>query len=406
MRRIGLIMFSFLFVLGLILINIACADDAAPDPFAGTDSGASQQAAPDPLAGTDSGASQQAAPDPFAGTDSGASQQAAPDPLAGMDSGAPQGSSQVSADTGAPPDAGAPPDYGAQAAGAQPEGALPDAGTPPDTGAVPGMEAGAPGSSPDNALLPDMQGQAAGNQAAEPGAGPDMGLPGELPQVEAGPAGAPATQPAPGVNKTVKKVIPNLKGLPKTNDIYTKTSFIGGYRFMHDFMRWGLSASSKLSAENDVSKLDDNNVDTAWVERKKDGGKNQSITFKFSEKYFMGLYEKKYRQAIIGKIKVLNGYAKDRVTWEKYYRVSKMKITKNKRAVCYIQLHDTMNWQTFTLKNPIIIKPGDAIKAQILEVFPDVRRGNDTYAAITEFTFLGGPYGPKVESKYIEAHMQ
>jgi hypothetical protein len=118
------------------------------------------------------------------------------------------------------------------------------------------------------------------------------------------------------------------------------------------------------------------------------------------------LYEKKYRRAVIGQIKVLNGYASDRATWEKFYRVKKMRITKNKKTVCYIQLHDTMNWQTITLRTPIVIKAGDVIKAQIMDVYPEFRRDNDTYAAITEFTFLGGPYGPKVESKYIEAGLQ
>jgi hypothetical protein len=60
-----------------------------------------------------------------------------------------------------------------------------------------------------------------------------------------------------------------------------------------------------------------------------------------------------------------------------------------------------MNWQTITMKKPLIVSPGDVIKAEIMDVYPEVRRDNDTYAAITEFTFLGSPYGPKVEPKYV-----
>lgn len=368
MKKIGLIMLSLMFISGLIIINTAFADDAATDPLAGMDTGAPQ-----------------------------ASQAAA-----GAAPGTPPDTGTMMPDTGAPPD---------QSAGAMPGGAPPDqsagampAGAPPDTGAIPGME-GAPGSSPDNALLPDMQGQAAVTPQA--GAAPDMGFPGGQAQS----AAVPATQVAPGAGqgKTIKKTgrrIRTMTSVPKTNDIYTRTSYIGGYRFLHDFMDWGLAASSRLSEENDVSKLDDNIIDTAWIEGKKDGGSKQTITFRFGERYFIGLYEKKYRMAEISAIKVLNGYAKDEDTWEKYYRVKKMKITKNNKTACYIMLHDTRNWQTITLKNPIVIKPGDVIRAQIMEVFPETRRNNDTYAAITEFTFIGGPYGPKVAPKYIEAGLQ
>ncbi|HRU39371.1 MAG TPA: discoidin domain-containing protein, partial [Candidatus Goldiibacteriota bacterium] len=196
------------------------------------------------------------------------------------------------------------------------------------------------------------------------------------------------------------------KAITKTNDIYTKSSYIGGYRHLREIMSWGIKATSSLSEENGPEMIVDNIIDTAWVEGKKDGGKKQAITFDFAEKYFIGLFEQKYRKAEIRQFKILNGYAADKETWKKHFRVKKMKITKNKKLLFYVMLRDTMNWQTITMKKPLIVSPGDVIKAEIMEVYPEVRREDDTYTAITEFNFIGGPYGEQVLPKYIQAHMQ
>jgi hypothetical protein len=273
-------------------------------------------------------------------------------------------------------------------------------------GGVPGEPGGAlPGET--GAAMPSEQG-AGGPELPGMGGEAGTGMPGENEMPGTGVQQAPPAQ-MPGETKpksAIKSGPATHKGNTKTDDIYTKSSYIGGYRHLREIMGWGIKATSKLSSDYDASKLGDNIVDTAWIEGKKDGGKKQAITFSFDEKYFIGLYEKKYHKVKINKIMILNGFASDKAAWKKYYRVRKLKITKNNKLQFYVMLHDTMNWQTITMKKPLIIKPGDKLKAEIMDAYPETRRDNDTYVAITEFTFLGEPYGPKVEPKYIPQNLQ
>lgn len=333
----------------------------------------------------------------------------------GGDAGVPADPAAVPADAAAAPDMGgapAAPDMG----GAPAEGADPMAGMDG------GMGSDAGGSAdvlfPDDAsggTAPDMGGEAGGALPGEggmdlPGMGGEAAItaPGEGPEtgINQLPGGAPEmpgeTKPAP------KKKTPARtdKSVTKTDDIYTKSSYIGGYRNMKDFMTWDVKATSKLSSEHGAGALNDNIVDTAWIEAKKDGGKKQVITFDFAEKHFIGLYEKKYHKAKIGQIRILNGFATDKSKWKYYYRAKKLKVSKNKTTLFYIMLRDTMNWQTITMKKPVIISPGDAVKAEIMEVYPDMRRDDDSYVAITEIALIGEPYGAKKEPKYIPEHLQ
>jgi hypothetical protein len=353
MKRTAVMVFILSFILCFAFVSSIISED---DPFAGMDTGA------DPMAGMDTGA------DPMAGMDTGA------DPMAGMDAG---GADVLMPDAGGA-DNGALP---GEAGGALPgETGASDALLPGDIG----MDTGAPGGGALDmgAGMPDGPAQPAG----------DMGLP----ALDV-PAAKPAAKPAGPATK---------KGETKTNDIYTKSSYIGGYRHLKDIMDWGVKATSSLSPEHSAAMLSDNIIDTAWIEAKKDGGKKQAVTFLFDEKYFIGLYEKKFRKAQIGKMQFLNGFATDKNTWKKYFRVKKLKITQNGKLKFYIVLHDTMNWQTVTMKKPLIIKPGDKIRMEIMEAYPEVRREDDTYVAMTEVTFIGAPYGDKVEPKYIQPHLQ
>ena len=358
------------------------------DPFAGMDTGAPQQVTSgnSGVPGNEqAGAQQQAAPEAPGAPQQGAPADSAADQMAAMSAGAPQAGG--SADIAASADV-----------------LLPD--NPAGAGAVPGVDNGGaalPGE-PAGGALPGETGA-----AAAPG-GPELpGMGGETQSGNAPQQVKPAIQQlAPEAKESsvttkaaVKSGPSTHKGNTKTDDIYTKSSYIGGFRHLREIMDWGIKATSKLSGDYDASKLGDNIVDTAWIEGKKDGGKKQAITFNFDEKYFIGLYEKKHNKVKIGKIMILNGFASDKATWKKYYRVRKMKVTKNKKLQFYIMLHDTMNWQTITMKKPLIIKPGDTLRAEIMDVYPETRRDNDTYAAITEFTFLGEPYGAVMEPKYV-----
>jgi hypothetical protein len=384
MKRTAVVVFIFSIIFSFAFITGIFSED---DPLAGMDTGAPQQVTTDNsgVPGDEAGVPQ--VPD---NAQAGAPADAAADQMAGMDAGVPAGGSA---------------DIAASADVLFPDNA-------PGTDAIPGADSGtvtAPGEP--GGALPGETGAAMPGEGA---GGPELpGMGGETPAGNAQQQIMPVQQLAPvtkegGIKSraAVKSGPSTHKGNTKTDDIYTKSSFIGGFRNLREIMDWGIKTTSKLSPENNASKLGDNIVDTAWVEAKKDGGKKQAITFSFDEKYFIGLYEKKYHKVKITKIMILNGFASDKATWKKYYRVRKLKITKNNKLQFYIMLHDTMNWQTITMKKPLIIKPGDKLKAEIMDAYPEVRRDNDTYVALTEFTFLGEPYGPKVEPKYIQDNLQ
>lgn len=365
----------------ILLLNTAFISSiiSEDDPFAGMDMGGSADgsvtAPADSAAG--GGASMDAEMAAYMESEASGGTVAAPA----------EGAPQVTADnSGVPEDAGGSADMAASADVLFPDDA---AGGAP----VPGMEGSAEG----------IPGEAAGGDL--PGMGGEMGMPEEGSVTGIGQApqqAAPEAKPAEASKPAAKKSGPSTdKGVTKTNDIYTKSSYIGGFRHLREIMDWGIKATSKLSPENDASKLGDNIVDTAWIEGKKDGGKKQVITFSFDEKYFIGLYEKKYQKVKISKIMVLNGNAAGKAAWKKYFRARKVKITQNKKLKFYMILRDTMNWQTITLKKPLIVKPGDMVRAEIMDAYPEVRREDDTYVAITEFTFLGEPYGGIVEPKYV-----
>ena len=149
---------------------------------------------------------------------------------------------------------------------------------------------------------------------------------------------------------------------------------------MHCVMDWGIKASSNAEG-NSISMIDDNNTETAWMPEK-GNGVGQSITFNLNRKYFGRCVEKTKKMSIKWNgFKVINGWMKDGQIWTDYSRVSVMKVYKNGKAVCKVQLRDMKNWQTVKFASPITLKPDDKVKVVITEIFTGFR--NDQ-AAMTE----------------------
>lgn len=111
----------------------------------------------------------------------------------------------------------------------------------------------------------------------------------------------------------------------------------------------GLSASSELEDKNgrySVKNIIDERPETAWVEGKEDYGKNEFITINMSP--YMEIGEDDYLKGSykIKKIGIINGYAKDYITFKENNRVKKLLLK------CDNEFNET-HYQLYTLKDTI-----------------------------------------------------
>jgi hypothetical protein len=84
--------------------------------------------------------------------------------------------------------------------------------------------------------------------------------------------------------------------------------------------------------------------------------------------------------------RIVNGYIKDRITWESNSIVKKLRVFHNRQAVMDIGLTDCMALQEAESIDIFYIKPDDKIIVKILEVYPG-NKYKDT--ALTELIPLG-----------------
>lgn len=129
---------------------------------------------------------------------------------------------------------------------------------------------------------------------------------------------------------------------------------------------------SHYKAEN----LTDDDPTTAWVEGKADYGIGEFVEF-MAFPYASWC--------------VVNGYQKDKITWENNSRVRKLRIFIEGKPACEVMLEDKMGIQTFQLPENVKIAPekistGTKIKMVILEVY-EGKKFKDT--AISEIFFQG-----------------
>ncbi len=148
--------------------------------------------------------------------------------------------------------------------------------------------------------------------------------------------------------------------------------------------------------------VSDNKLETAWVEGKDDNGIGESISFKVNiAKDENGkLVEWGDVYQFNGKCYILNGVYSSQALFKQNSRVKKFRVYYNDRALCYVELLDKKDLQTFSLvdffflkrshenKNAIRVKNGDMIRFEIVEVY-EGSKYKDT--AVTEL--LGGSAG-------------
>lgn len=204
-----------------------------------------------------------------------------------------------------------------------------------------------------------------------------------------------------GQAKTAAYVFPEYLAVPMTNDLRvmdSKTGELGQTDSLKRYMDWTVTASSQMKKDHPAADTEDLNAYTAWVTRKGDHGIGQSLTLKFDPIYFAAMEEGGVNSVKVTGLKIINGYNKSHEDWFNNARVRTMKIYHNGRPFCNIRLYDTTNWQKITFNRPMIIRPGDKIKAVITDYFEGYKYPN---ACITEFLPVGEPNGRVIGSDYM-----
>ena len=189
----------------------------------------------------------------------------------------------------------------------------------------------------------------------------------------------------------------------KDNDSYEKT--LEGYKNSEFWPMWSMPigtpyASSSLIATGEntysVKNIMDYDLNTAWIEGDSAYGIGEffEFTFDFPENTeYAGAYQ------FYGICNLFNGYCKSKELWEANSRVKKLKVYYNNQFVCYVELCDTWQFQSFDIAKYFInrrdnkymnaayeIKNGDTLKFEIIELFKGSKYKD---VAISEFLCEG-----------------
>ncbi|MEQ8223739.1 MAG: hypothetical protein ABRQ37_15605 [Candidatus Eremiobacterota bacterium] len=150
-------------------------------------------------------------------------------------------------------------------------------------------------------------------------------------------------------------------------------------------MGWTIKCSSCLPSQGNNKytevMLSDGNFNTAWCEGVEGDGIGEWIEF----------HLKNHPGKDVGKtsfdgINIANGYLKSKDIWKNNSRVKQFRMDINGKAICYINLSDSMFDQHVRLSDCYSVEPGDVIRLTITEVYP----GNlYTDTCITEIVLMG-----------------
>ena len=141
-----------------------------------------------------------------------------------------------------------------------------------------------------------------------------------------------------------------------------------------------ITASSTLSSQGAHSyraaNLKDSNIETAWVEGVSGYGVGQWIKYQ-------GV-----RQEQISRIHILNGYVKSDKAWSENARVKRLKVYRDGRPLCILELQNSRSLQTFRLPWAGDCSYINRLRFEILEVYPGTKY-QDT--VISEIYFTAAP---------------
>lgn len=150
-------------------------------------------------------------------------------------------------------------------------------------------------------------------------------------------------------------------------------------------MEWTIKCSSCLPPQEGnkytEEMLSDGNFNTAWCEGAEGDGISEWIEF-----HLKNHPGKNVGKTSFNGINIANGYLKSKDIWEKNSRVKQFRMDINGKAICYINLSDSMFDQQVKFPDYYSVEPGDVIRLTITEVYPGTLY---TDTCITEIVLKG-----------------
>jgi hypothetical protein len=200
--------------------------------------------------------------------------------------------------------------------------------------------------------------------------------------------------------------IPDVKStIDKSSDDYENS--IDGYKKNEFWGNWSVSISNLVYASStkasqgkhsyDITNIQDNNLNTAWVFELRSISEDCYFEFNFNfpkNTTYAGAYQ------FQGICSVFNGYCKSLKTWTENARVKRLLVYYNDKPVCYVNLLDTWHFQEFdiskffrnnrnkkNLNAKYEISSGDKLKFKVIEIYKGSKFSD---VAISEFLCEGG----------------
>jgi hypothetical protein len=124
----------------------------------------------------------------------------------------------------------------------------------------------------------------------------------------------------------------------------------------------------------------DSSAETAWIDDSPGTSIGTKLVFRFPQKLPAELQETPFYG-----IDVASGNLKSEDLWKQYSRVKRARLSYNGKPLYDLVFKDTRRWQKFNFDD-ILIKAGDQMTLEILEVYPGTR---DQHVAITEMVLQG-----------------
>ncbi len=143
---------------------------------------------------------------------------------------------------------------------------------------------------------------------------------------------------------------------------------------------WTVEVSNAKGKKVADYATNDSSAETAWIDESPGGSIGTKLVFRFPQKLAAELRETPFYG-----IDFASGNLKSEELWKQYARIKRVRLFYNNQPLYDLIFKDTRRWQKFNFDD-ILIKPGDQMTLEILEVYPGSR---DQHAAVTEIVLQG-----------------
>ncbi len=143
---------------------------------------------------------------------------------------------------------------------------------------------------------------------------------------------------------------------------------------------WTVEVSRAKGRKSVDYATNDSSVNTAWIDDNAAGSIGSKLVFRFPKKLIP-----EFQDTPFYGIDFADGYLKSDELWKQYSRIKRARLSYNRKALYELSFKDTPRWQKFNFDD-ILIKAGDEMTLEILEVYPGAA---NPHVAVTEIVLQG-----------------